>query len=342
MSIKTDIPQVRTPQDLERKYDLSSIKNIKETTKNTSNELKNTQKELLNFTKKVIGDLNGFQNQLDGKIETYYGYEEPSLNNEPANAWNESIYADHVNDLYYDKETGYAYRFNMKDGIYYWEKLSDESLAQALAIANAAKDTADGKKRVFTSKPTPPYDNGDLWLNAGEIFVCQISKSSEGTFEESDFIIATDYETNTNATATKKELTSKLEVVSGRVTTVETNTYKKTEINQILEGNYTDANGNEIVTKVVKTVSGTFDENGMHYEKTGAKTNSTINEKGVSVETTQNNDELLFAGYDEELKESIVRTENLTVRKYFICGSNSRFEDYTDEEGNVGTGVFDI
>jgi hypothetical protein len=25
-----------------------------------------------------------------------------------------------------------------------------------------------------------------------------------------------------------------------------------------------------------------------------------------------------------------------------VCGSNSRFEDYTDEEGNVGTGVFDI
>ena len=117
------------------------------------------------------------------------------------------------------------------------------------------------------------------------------------------------------------------------VETVQTNTYTKTEINTKL----TDGS----VTKV-RTTSGTFDEDGMHYEKTGAKTSSTINEKGVAVETTQNNDELLFAGYDEELKESIVRTENLTVRKYFVCGSNSRFEDYTDEEGNVGTGVFDI
>lgn len=117
------------------------------------------------------------------------------------------------------------------------------------------------------------------------------------------------------------------------VETVQTNTYTKTEINTKL----TDGS----VTKV-RTTSGTFDEDGMHYEKTGAKTSSTINEKGVAVETTQNNDELLFAGYDEDLKESIVRTENLTVRKYFVCGNNSRFEDYADEDGNTGTGVFDI
>ena len=340
MSIKNDIPQVRTPQDLERKYDLSSIKNIKETAKNTSNELKNTQKELLNFTKKVIGDLNGFQNQLDGKIETYYGYEEPSLNNEPANTWNESIYADHVNDLYYDKETGYAYRFNMKDGIYHWEKLSDESLAQALAIANAAKDTADGKKRVFTSNPTPPYDNGDLWLKDGEILVCQISKDNEGEFEQSDFINATDYETSTSAKKTKNEINAKLEIISGKVTTAESNTYKKTEIEQILEGTYVDENGNEIVTKTVKTISGTFDENGMHYEKTGARTSSTINEAGLSVDDIENHDELLFAGYDKDTKESVVRTENLKVQKYFVCGTYSRFEDYIPDDTDNGTGVY--
>ena len=340
MSIKNDIQQVRTPQDLERKYDLSSIKNIKETAKNTSNELKNTQKELLNFTKKVINDLNGFQNQLDGKIETYYGYEEPSLNNEPANTWNESIYGDHVNDLYYDKETGYAYRFNMKDGIYHWEKLSDESLAQALAIANAAKDTADGKKRVFTSNPTPPYDNGDLWLKDGEILVCQISKDNEGEFEQSDFINATDYETSTSAKKTKHAINAKLEIISGKVTTVESNTYKKTEIEQILEGTYVDENGNEIVTKTVKTISGTFDENGMHYEKTGARTSSTRNEAGLSVDDIENHDELLFAGYDKDTKESVVRTENLKVKKYFVCGTYSRFEDYIPDDTDNGTGVY--
>ena len=107
---------------------------------------------------------------------------------------------------------------------------------------------------------------------------------------------------------------------------LQTDTYTKTEINTKL----TDGS----VTKV-QTTSGTFDENGMHYEKTGAKTSSTINESGVEVISTTTNEELLFAGYDEELKQTIVRTDNLTVRRYFVLGENSRMEDY----GNGG-GIF--
>lgn len=107
---------------------------------------------------------------------------------------------------------------------------------------------------------------------------------------------------------------------------IQTDTYTKTEINTKL----TDGS----VTKVL-TTSGTFDENGMHYEKTGAKTSSTINEKGVEVDSTTTGEELLFAGYDEEINQTIVRTENLTVRKYLVIGENSRIEDY----GNGG-GVF--
>lgn len=107
---------------------------------------------------------------------------------------------------------------------------------------------------------------------------------------------------------------------------LQTDTYTKTEINTKL----TDGS----VTKV-QTTSGTFDEDGMHYEKTGAKTSSTINESGVEVISTTTNEELLFAGYDEELKQTIVRTDNLTVRRYFVLGENSRMEDY----GNGG-GIF--
>ena len=335
MSIKTDIPQVRTAQDLERKYDLSSLKETKDIAEKASSELINTQKEIKNFAMLT----QNIQSQLDGKIETYYGDEVPTLENIPASDWEVNEYDNHLGDLYYDKNTGYAYRFNKNDKVYSWIKLEDNSLAQTLAVANAAKDTADSKRRIFTDTPYPPYDNGDIWFKDGEIYICQISKS-EGSYDDIDFIVATNYETNTSATATKNELISKLEVVSGQVTTIETNTYKKTEINQILEGTYIDSNGNEIVTKKLKTTSGTFDEDGMHYEKTGARTSSTINESGVTVNDTQSNEELLFAGYDDDLKESIVRTENLTVRKYFLCGSNSRFEDYTDEDENEGTGVF--
>lgn len=125
--------------------------------------------------------------------------------------------------------------------------------------------------------------------------------------------------------------TSKTIEIETSVQQLQTDTYTKTEINTKL----TDGS----VTKVM-TTSGTFDEDGMHYEKTGARTSSTINEIGVRVDDKQSDEELLFAGYDEELNESIVRTENLTVRKYFQMGDYSRFENYEDEEGNIGTGVF--
>lgn len=119
---------------------------------------------------------------------------------------------------------------------------------------------------------------------------------------------------------------SELVTLENSVTQLQTDTYTKTEINTKL----TDGS----VTKVL-TTSGVFDENGMHYEKTNAPTKSTINEKGVEVNSTTTNEELLFAGYDEELNQTIVRTENLTVRKYLVIGRNSRIENY----GNGG-GIF--
>ena len=132
-----------------------------------------------------------------------------------------------------------------------------------------------------------------------------------------------------------QELTKKFEdyvpentfvTLESSVQQLQTDTYTKTEINTKL----TDGS----VTKV-QTISGTFDEDGMHYEKTDAPTSSTINERGVEVDSTTTGQELLFAGYDEELKQTIVRTENLTVRKYFVIGENSRIEDF----GNGG-GIF--
>ena len=126
---------------------------------------------------------------------------------------------------------------------------------------------------------------------------------------------------------------SDLITIEESVTQLQTNTYTKTEINTKL----TDGS----VTKV-STTAGTFDENGMTIEKTNAKTKGNFNEKGVTVidATGSTNTELLFAGYDEKLNETIVRTKNINVTKYLTLGTNSRIEDYVDTEYNDCTGVF--
>lgn len=115
---------------------------------------------------------------------------------------------------------------------------------------------------------------------------------------------------------------------------IQTDTYTKTEINTKL----TDGS----VTKVL-TTAGTFDENGLTIEKTDAKTKGNFNEKGITVTdaTSGSDEELLFAGYDEEIGETIVRSKNMTVEKYFVESNISRREKYTNPVlGGKGIGVF--
>lgn len=117
---------------------------------------------------------------------------------------------------------------------------------------------------------------------------------------------------------------------------IQTDTYTKTEINTKL----TDGS----VTKVT-TTCGTFDENGLTIEKTNAKTKGNFNEKGMKVvDATGSSEEiLLFAGYDKETDETIVKSKNMTVEKYLTIGANCRFEDYVNPVlGGKGTGAFTL
>lgn len=62
------------------------------------------------------------------------------------------------------------------------------------------------------------------------------------------------------------------------------------------------------------------------------------------VDATGSSEEiLLFAGYDEETDETIVKSKNMTVEKYLTIGANCRFEDYVNPIlGGKGTGAFTL
>ena len=129
--------------------------------------------------------------------------------------------------------------------------------------------------------------------------------------------------------------------VQTQVNTLQTNTYTKTEVQQIANGTGVDG---VKVTAVISTEA-TFDKDGMHYSKTDAPTSSTINYKGLEVDDSRDN-EILYAGYDDDPNSitygnSIVRTDNLTVDTYLQCASGKgRIEKYTDENNNIGVGFF--
>lgn len=172
-----------------------------------------TEEQVNNLIKnsQVIVDL---QNQVDGAIETWFYEGVPTLKNAPASSWTTDKDKDtHLGDLYYDNKTGKAYRFAKDGNTYKWTIITDTDIAKALSDASKAQETADGKMKVFSTQPTPPYQVGDIWVNAtypsdgstykNEVLRCQTKKAAGSLFAIGDWIKASKYTDDTVANAAK-------------------------------------------------------------------------------------------------------------------------------------------
>nr|DAK59188.1 MAG TPA: tail protein [Caudoviricetes sp.] len=173
-----------------------------------------TEEQVNNLIKnsQVIADL---QNQVDGAIETWFYEGVPTLKNAPASSWTTDKDKDtHLGDLYYDNKTGKAYRFAKDGSIYKWTIIADTDIAKALSDASKAQETADGKMKVFSTQPIPPYQLGDIWVNAtypsdgstykNEVLRCQTNRAAGSQFAIGDWIKASKYTDDTVANAAKK------------------------------------------------------------------------------------------------------------------------------------------
>ena len=173
-----------------------------------------TEEQVNNLIKnsQVITDL---QNQVDGAIETWFYEGVPTLKNAPASSWTTDKDKDtHLGDLYYDNKTGKAYRFAKDGNTYKWTIITDTDIAKALSDASKAQETADGKMKVFSTQPNPPYQVGDIWVNAtypsdgstykNEVLRCQTDKKAGSQFAIADWIKASKYTDDTVANAAKK------------------------------------------------------------------------------------------------------------------------------------------
>lgn len=172
-----------------------------------------TEEQVNNLIKnsQVITDL---QNQVDGAIETWFYEGVPTLKNAPASSWATDKEKDtHLGDLYYDNKTGKAYRFAKDGNTYKWTIITDTDIAKALSDASKAQETADGKMKVFSTQPNPPYQVGDIWVNAiypsdgrtykNEVLRCQTAKGAGSQFSIGDWIKASKYTDDTVANAAK-------------------------------------------------------------------------------------------------------------------------------------------
>lgn len=138
--------------------------------------------------------------------------------------------------------------------------------------------------------------------------------------------------TITEVVSKTKALDDGLSSLETLVKNTTTDTYTKTEINEIISGTSPDGT----VVSSVKTTAGTLDKDGLTIEQTDADTKTNINANGMIIydATGGIEDALLTVNKDG------VIAKNIRVNTYLNIGQHSRIEDYTSPDYIEGTGVF--
>lgn len=190
-------------------------KKFSESIDNAITDSKNyADSKLADYSKTVADSLEGLQGQIDGQIESFYYEYEPSLQNIPASEWTTTEERKkHEGDLFFWKpnkdtgEGGYAYRFLYDSSVSKWEwvLVQDTDITKALAAAQNAQDTADGKRRTFIVTPYPPYDIGDTWNQEdGDILTCVVARAAGTSYVSTDWRKLNKYTDDTVAEEAKK------------------------------------------------------------------------------------------------------------------------------------------
>lgn len=144
--------------------------------------------------------LNSLKTQIDGKIETWYQPNDPSVKwtkteeypwcdidgnkildesgNEIVLVW-ESEKVEHEGDLWHNTTDNTQWIY--KSGIW-----------QPQSIPNELLDKIDGKSSVYMVQPKPPYYEGDLWVTTNSEGKASLKTSTvnrvDGNFDASDWI----------------------------------------------------------------------------------------------------------------------------------------------------------
>lgn len=168
---------------------------------NTVREMQSINENLQEYIEQVT-DIKG---QLDGQFMQYFYAYEPTAGNMPANQWtSEAAKAEHERDIFFNTRTQQVYRWVKENGVWQWELDNDSVLKQTLCIAAQVKDTADGKRRIFITTPTVPYDAGDMWVDGTTIRFATVNRTS-GSFAASEWAKKDDYTTTEDAKKTAQD-----------------------------------------------------------------------------------------------------------------------------------------
>jgi len=218
------------------------------------------------ITAVLPAELAALQSQIDGSVDSWFYAYVPTTTNEPASLWTTpELKQAHANDTFTNTAAeGGSWRWIL-DGTWQWRAITDSVAVQALALASLAKDTADGKRRIFVAQPTNAmaYDIGDMWVNAtynttyvNEMLRCVTAKVAGAIFSISHWQKASKYTDDTTATAALGNAASALAEAQSKLAIGAA----AADIN----ANTTTINGGKITTNTIVSLGKVTSFNGLH------------------------------------------------------------------------------
>lgn len=337
MNRLNDISKALTAEDVIRRYNLDELKTDRQAIKVLTRSVENQY----TIVKQFIQNVALYTDQADSTVWFFNGV--PTLLNDPYKSFDDP--SEHVNDLYYDRETGNVYQLKY-DTTYHWDLITDSALSQSLAIANSEADSQDNKRRVFYNQPVPPYDTGDIWINDDLIMRCRCSRDGD-SFKESEWVSQNNYSESCVLLDVRAVLDAFIENVENNyVTTSRLETTKNTieaEVTSKLDG-VDDADGNVTAASVVLAVNGSDSSVTINGNKINLSANDILNLlAGNTINLTSKNITIASDHFSVAANGDVVATNGtfsgtLKGSKFKGTSNNSVFAKIgTDSSGWLST-----
>ena len=146
----------RIQNTLTTDYQTKADSDLLYATKSSLTETSESIKMEVSATYATKSTVEALQNVADNAIESWRGSGVPTSENKPASDWTTPEEKKrHSGDLYYDKDTGKAYRWGSDDGVVYsWVLNQDTDITKALQDASNAQNAANAAQSTANSAVT--------------------------------------------------------------------------------------------------------------------------------------------------------------------------------------------
>ena len=180
---------------------------------------------------KIKAIKNLVEQQSDGKIETWYQPDDPSIN------WTtQEDMRKHKGDLWYNTTTERIQRYSGT----LWQSIVSPTEDEV------ARNIARNKSKIFTDTPITPYKKGDFWVKNSELYISNQDRSN-GIYNPTDWVLATKYTDDTKANQVDQRVSNGQITLNGN--TVVNGDFK-------VRGQNVEINSQTSITGVLQVFSG--------------------------------------------------------------------------------------